>query len=78
MSRAEVAPEQQVSSPRSVVRKTLEPESAVGLDQFRSYESWRNVVNSADIIFHSPAARTEATWRVGSGQEGGLVAFMPG
>jgi hypothetical protein len=68
LSRAEVAPEQQVSS---------RAESAVGLDQFRSYKSWRDVVNSADIILHSPAARSEATWRVGSGQEGGY-AFMPG
>lgn len=59
----------------SVGRKTLEPESAVGLDQFRSYESLRDVLNSADIIFHSPAACTEPTWRVGSGQEGGVSRF---
>jgi hypothetical protein len=77
LSRAEVAPEQQVSSPRKCGEENSRAESPVGLDQFRSYKSWRDVVNSADIILHSTAARSKATWRVGSGQEGGY-AFMPG
>ena len=71
MSRAEVAPEQQVSSPRSVVRKTLEPESTDGLDQFQSCESRGHAEKSADIIFYYPAARTEAACRWAAGRRGG-------
>jgi len=58
--------------------ETLEPEGADGLHQFRSFESWGDAANSADITLHYFAARIEAMRRVGRGKEGGSVAGMAG